>query len=93
MPIWILKIKISIFVIKKINIIIIDINTYCVACKLKKAWVFTISIRVLEYSVQNKARQENDLKMFILKEYQDFLNLFSEKTQIYSFYIKNIIKN
>lgn len=40
---------ISILIIKKVNIAIIDANTYCIVCKLKIAHIFVISIRDLEY--------------------------------------------
>lgn len=37
------------FSIKEVDIAMIDINTYCIACKLKSAQVFVVSMRNLEY--------------------------------------------
>lgn len=47
--ILILERKISTLAIKKINIAIIGVDAYCTACKLKKAHVFTVSMKNLEY--------------------------------------------
>lgn len=49
LQILILEIKVLIFATKKVDIAIIDIDSYCTTCKLKEAQVFDISIKDLEY--------------------------------------------
>lgn len=47
--ILILKTKTLIFAIKKVHIIIININIYNIACKLNKVLVFAIFMKNLKY--------------------------------------------
>lgn len=54
LPIFVLKVKLLTLAIRKIDISIIGANIYYTACKLKKAQVFTISIKDLEYQVEKK---------------------------------------
>lgn len=46
---------------------------------LKRAQVLAIPMRNLEFQIAKKARPETDPKSVILKEYYDFLGVFSEK--------------
>lgn len=49
LPIIIPKIKVLTFATKEVDIAIIGTDAYCITCKLKKAQVFAISIKYLEY--------------------------------------------
>lgn len=49
LPILIPETKISILNTKEVYVVIIDADTYRTTCKLKKARVFAISMRNLEY--------------------------------------------
>lgn len=42
-------------------------NTYYLACKLKKAWVFAILIKILKFQVLKKAKLETGFKNIIQK--------------------------
>lgn len=64
---------------KKINIVIISANAYCVICKLKKAQVFAISMRNLEQQSEKKAKKETNPKSIILKECYNLLDVFPIK--------------
>lgn len=67
------------FVTKQIDNVIIAINIYCMICKLKKAQVFTISLRNLKYQVKKETRLETDLKTMVLVKYHNFLDVFFKK--------------
>lgn len=69
----------SILDTKKVSIAIIDIDAYCAIYKLKRAQVFAMSIKDLEYQVEKEAKPETDLKNVILKEYYNFLDIFLKK--------------
>lgn len=77
LPILILKIKILILNIKKVNITMINADAYWIAWKLKKAQVFTASIRNLEYQAKKEARTETKPKIIIPEDYHNLLNVFS----------------
>lgn len=64
--------------INNIEIAIISIDFYQIACYLKEAQVFALSIKDLIYN-RIKAKVETNLKSVIPKEYQDFRDLFSKK--------------
>lgn len=49
LPILISKAKISILITKEVNVVMIDADAYYATCKLKKALVFAVFIRDLEY--------------------------------------------
>lgn len=57
----------------------ISVDIYRVACKLKKAQVFAVSMRDLEYQAKKEAKPEINLKNIIQKEYYDLLDLFIKK--------------
>lgn len=38
-----------IFITKEVDIVIIDINNYCAACRLKRAYIFGLFMGDLEY--------------------------------------------
>lgn len=87
--ILILKAKISIFATKKVDVVIINANIYCISCKFKKAQVFTIFIKDLEYQAEKKARSKTNLKSVILEKYHNLLNVFSKKeSDTFSLYQK-----
>ena len=77
------------------DVAIIGTNTYCLACQLKRAQVFTISIKNLEFQAEKKARPETNPKTFLPEEYYDFLNMFlkknSDKLPFYQKYDYKII--
>lgn len=64
--------KVSTFAIKKINVTIINANCYCADGKLKRARIFLLCMRDLEYQVIEKARLETILKSVLSEEYHDF---------------------
>ena len=61
------------------DVVMIDADAYCLACQLKRAQVFAISIRVLKFSAEKEARPETNLKTVVLEKYHDFLDVFSKK--------------
>ena len=65
--------------IKNINIAIISADVYCTACCLKKAQVFAISMRDIQYQAENEVRAETNPKNVIPQEYYDFFDVFSKK--------------
>lgn len=67
LPILILKTKISIFDTKKIDSTIIGADAYWIACKLKKTWLFAISIKDLKYQSKNKIRPKTNPRTIVLK--------------------------
>lgn len=69
-----------------INIIMIDIDIYCLTCKLRKALVFVIFIRNLEYQAKKRLNQKTDPKCLIPKKYQDFINVCSKKVLNFLFF-------
>ena len=91
MLVFIITIKKSSFKTQDINIVIISANIYYTTCYLKKAQVFAISIKDIQYQVKKKAEAKINLKNILLKEYYDFLIFFQRQNQIFFLYIKNII--
>ena len=80
------KLRVLILVIKKlrhkaedINIDMIDADTYRAAYRLKKAQVFAILIRDIQYQVEKEVKAETDPKSVAPQEYHDFLDIFSKK--------------
>lgn len=57
----------------------IDANTYCKICKLKKTQVFVAFMKNLEYQADKEVGSKIDLKSVMLKKYYDFLDVFSQK--------------
>ena len=64
---------------KDINIAIIDADAYCEAYYLKKAQVFIVLRRDIQYQAEKKARAKTDPKNFLSHEYHNFLNIFLKK--------------
>lgn len=54
---------------KKVDVTIINVDAYCATCKLKRARVFTVSIRDLEYQTEKVTRTEIDTKNVIPEKY------------------------
>ena len=50
---------------KNINIAIIDMNAYFIACCLKKTQVFAILMKDIQYQAEKKARAETNSKSVI----------------------------
>ena len=71
--------QVSILNTKEIDIIMINANTYCTACKLKSAQVFAISMRNLKYQAEKETRSETDPRYIVSEEYHNLLNIFSKK--------------
>ncbi len=62
-----------------INIAIICIDTYSIACYLKEAQVFVILIRDIQHQVEKKAKAETNPKSIVFVKYHNFLDVFSNK--------------
>lgn len=76
----------------KKDIIIIDINYSIFICFLKKIWVFTVSIRYLEFQAKKELRPETSLKSVLPENYDNFIYIFfSKKISIYFSLMTNII--
>ncbi len=65
--------------IKEVNITMIGADAYCVACRLKRAQIFAVSMRNLEYQAEKEAKPETDLRTVVPAEYHDLLDVFSKK--------------
>ena len=79
LPVSILAIKESDPKAKDIDIAIIGADTYCATCHLKRAQVFAISMRDIQYQVEKKAGAEIDPISVLPQEYHDFLDVFLKK--------------
>ena len=64
---------------------------YRFVCQLKKAQVFAIFIKNLEFKAEKEARPETNLKTIVLEKYYDFLDVFLKKNSDILFLNKNII--
>ncbi len=64
---------------KVVNIAMIGVDAYRAACRLKGAQVFAVFIRDLEYQAEKKAKPETNLRIIVLAEYHDILDVFSKK--------------
>ena len=69
----------------------IGADAYCIACCLKRAQVFTVSIRNIQYQAGKKAKAETDPKNIVPQEYHNFLDVFHRKTQTLSLHIESMI--
>ena len=54
----------------------IDADADCIACHLKKAQMFTVSMKDIQYQVEKKVKVETDPKNVVTQEYHDFLDIF-----------------
>ena len=79
LPVPIPTTKISKPKAKDIDIAMIGADAYCAAYYLKKAQVFALPMRDIQYQAKKKARAETDLKSILPQEYHDFLDVFSKK--------------
>ena len=61
------------------DVAIMGADAYHLACQLKGAQVFAISIKDLEFQAKKKARSEINPKTVVLEEYHDILDVFSKK--------------
>ena len=57
----------------------IEVDTYCATYCLKRAQVFAISMRDIQYHAKKEARIETDSKNVVLQKYHDFFDIFSKK--------------
>ena len=80
------KLPVSIPAIKKsgrkaedINIAMIGADVYYIACCLKKAQVFAVSMRDIQYQAEKEARAKTDSKSIVPQEYHNFLYVFLKK--------------
>lgn len=74
-----LKIEVSMFAIEQIDVIMIGMNAYCTIYRLKKAHIFAVFMRNLEYQSEKQLRPEIDPGTVILAKYPDFLKVFFKK--------------
>ena len=61
------------------DVAIIGADAYRLACQLKGAQVFAISMRDLEFQAEKEARPETNPKTVVPEEYHDLLDVFSKK--------------
>ena len=61
------------------DIIIIGADEYYLGCQLKKAQVFAISIKDLEFQAEKKAKPETNPNIVVSEEYYNLLDVCSEK--------------
>ena len=61
------------------NVAMIDADAYRLACQLKRAQVFAILMKDLEFQAEKEARPETNLKTVVPKKYYDLLYVFSKK--------------
>ena len=64
---------------KDSDIAIIGADAYCAACHLKRAQMFAVSIRDIQYQAEKEARAETNPKSVVPQEYYNFLDVFSKK--------------
>ena len=65
----------------------IGIDTYYIACHLKKAQVFILFLRDFQYQIKKKAKAKINSKNIVPEEYYDFFDIFFKKNlDIFSFY-------
>ena len=79
LPVLIPITKKSDFRAKNIDIDIIGADVYCAAYYLKRAQVFAISKRDIQYQVEKETRAETNPTSIVPQEYHDFLHIFSKK--------------
>ena len=79
LPVPILATKKSDSKAENIDIAMISMDAYCIACRLERAQVFAVSMRDILYQAEKKARAETNLISVLPQEYHDFLDVFSKK--------------
>ena len=62
-----------------IDIVMIGKDAYYAVYPLKKAQVFALSLKNIQYQAEKKVSAETNPKSIIPKEYYDFLDVFSKK--------------
>lgn len=79
LPIPIPALKKSSLKTQIIDIAMIGTDAYHTTCHLKKAQVFAILIKDLQYQAKKEARVETNPKIIIPKKYHNFLDIFPKK--------------
>lgn len=87
----IFKIKVFTPATRYSNIDIINVNGYCLACKLKRVQIFTIFMKNLECSIEKKAKLDINPKIIVFIEYNNLFDIYSKKDLNILLYIKSII--
>ena len=64
---------------KEVDVAMIGADAYRAACRLKRAQVFAVSMRDLEYQAEKEAKPETDPRTVVPAEYHNFLDVFSKK--------------
>ena len=64
---------------KDIDIAIIGADAYHAACRLKRAQMFAVSMKDIQYQAEKEARAETDPRSVVPEKYHDFLDVFSKK--------------
>ena len=62
-----------------VDVAMIDADAYRAICNLKRAQVFAISMRDLEFQVAKEAKPETDPKSVVPEEYHNLLDVFLKK--------------
>ena len=65
--------------VKDIDIALIGTAAYCAAYRLKRAQVFAVSIRDIQYQAEKEAKDETNPKNVVPQKYYNFLDVFSKK--------------
>ena len=65
--------------IKEVDVAMIGADANRAACIFKRAQVFAVSKRDLEYQAEKEVKQETDLRTIVPAEYHDLLDVFSKK--------------
>ena len=63
----------------KVDIAMIGADAYCTTCKLKRAQIFAVSMRDLEYQAEEEAKPKTNPRSIVPEEYHDLLDVFSKK--------------
>lgn len=64
---------------QNIKIVMINMDTYCVTCHLKRTQVSIILMKDIQYQVEKENKAETNLKSIISQKYDNFFDVFSKK--------------
>ena len=57
----------------------IGVDAYCIACRLKRAQMFAVSMKDILYQAEKEAKAKTNPKSVVPQKYHDFLDVFSKK--------------
>ena len=79
LPVSIPTTKTSELKAKHIDVAMIGMDAYCAAYCLKRAQMFAVSMRDIQYQAEKEARAKTNPKSVVPQKYHNFLNVFSKK--------------